>query len=411
MAILIPLPQIGAVTTSRNPASDAALPENTARPAPLRVLHLTAGSDAGGLSRYIHELCSAMHAQGHSVAVAGERGVWHSLFENAPWPWVDAPLKGGPLALLRAARIIRRHLAEHPVDVLHVHYRRPAMVARLLQRTTGLPILYTLHLSDLSLSRAYRLLSDFGDHTHAASVDAVRWLTDVARVPADRITLIPHGVRPDRFPVPTPADKAAARARLGLPAGATVAAYVGRLDDPKNESWLLDLAAATYDSLPHLHVLLAGDGPHAPDLRRRLASDPRLAARVHLLGTVDPPLPVYHAADALLLPSAREGFSLVCAEAMSTGIPALRTRTAGTTETTVEGVTGRSSAIDHDAFLSAAATFLTDRGALARMGAAAADHVRRHLTFDRQLAMTLDLYRRLARRPHDSTVVAPAAPT
>ena len=41
---------------------------------PLRILHLTAGSDAGGLSRYIYDLGTAMIAKGHAVSVAGQRG-------------------------------------------------------------------------------------------------------------------------------------------------------------------------------------------------------------------------------------------------------------------------------------------------------------------------------------------------
>ena len=43
---------------------------STARP--LHVLHLTAGSDAGGLSRYIYDVSLAMHEQGHRITVAGE---------------------------------------------------------------------------------------------------------------------------------------------------------------------------------------------------------------------------------------------------------------------------------------------------------------------------------------------------
>ena len=86
----------------------------------------------------------------------------------------------------------------------------------------------------------------------------------------------------------------------------------------------------------------------------------------------------------------------MCAEAMSVGVPVLRTRTSGVAETVVENVTGRSVPIDHDAFLSAAVVMLSERDALARMGAAAARHVREHLTFDRQLAQTVELYRRLS---------------
>ena len=357
---------------------------------PIRVLHLTAGSDAGGLSRYIIDLGTALATEGHTVSVAGQRGPWHDLFAASPLAWIDAPLKGGPLTLWAAARSLSRWLDDHPVDLLHVHYRRAALVGRLVQRRHPVPMLYTLHLSDIPLRWPRRLLSDFGDHTHAASVDAVPWLTDVARVPPDRITVVPHGIDPHRFPVPDEPTRTAARSALGFAPDDTVAAYVGRLDDPKNVAWLLDVAAA----VPMLRLVIAGEGPHEPALRFRIAAE-SLAPRVTLLTGRRDPVPVYHAADALLLPSAREGFSLVCAEAMSCGVPVLRTRTAGTAETLLEGVTGQSTPIDHDAFVNAALPFLSDRAALRQMGTAAADHVRRQLPFDRQLRDTLALYRRL----------------
>src|SRR5437764_245874 len=101
---------------------------------PLRILHLTAGSDAGGLSRYIHDICQAMHGAGHFVAIAGERGFSHGLFENAPWPWIDVPLKGGPIKLWSSIRLLRQWIEKNGVDLIHTHYRRPTLVARRLQR-------------------------------------------------------------------------------------------------------------------------------------------------------------------------------------------------------------------------------------------------------------------------------------
>ncbi len=352
-------------------------------PPPVRVLHLTAGSDAGGLSRYILDLSTAMTAAGHAVAVAGQRGAWHDLFAAAPMPWVDAPIKGGPVALWRAARTVARHLDDHPADVLHAHYRRAALVGRLVQRWHPVPLLYTLHLSDIPVRWPWRRVSDFGDHTHAASADAVPWLTGAAGVPAGRVTVVPHGVDPGRFPVPDAATRAAARAALGVGPDGTVAAYVGRLDDPKNVAWLLDVAAA----MPALRLVIAGEGPHEAAVRGRMGPN------VTLLAGRRDPVPVYHAADALLLASGREGFSLVCAEALSCGVPVLRTRTAGTTETVVEGVTGRSTPVDRGAFVALAVAFLADRDRLRRMGVAAAGHARRHLSFDRQVRDTVGLYR------------------
>jgi glycosyltransferase involved in cell wall biosynthesis len=368
----------------------------------LRILHLTAGSDAGGLSRYIFDLCQAVHADGHEVTVAGERGAWHGMFAAAPWRWIDAPIKGGPLGLMQSAKILRGYLADHPVDILHTHYRKATLVARRIQRSrrsernTSVPILYTLHLSHFSLRWPWRWLSDFGDHTHVAASEAQRWLIEDAGVPAEQISLVPHGVQPARFPLADAASRKAARAKFDLRSDDLVALYVGRLDIPKNEDWLLDLAAATKDRLPGLKILIAGSGPHETAVRQRIASE-HLESRVKLLGECDP-LPAYHAADALLLPSAREGFSFACAEAMCAGLPVLRTRTSGTAEMIVENVTGKSVAINHDAFIQAATNFLADRDALRTMGIAAAGFVRENLTFDRQLEKTLALYEQLKHR-------------
>jgi glycosyltransferase involved in cell wall biosynthesis len=361
---------------------------------PLRVLHLTAGSDAGGVSRYLFDLCSAMHAQGHDVRIAGEHGAWRGLFDNAPWPWIELPLKGNLAALWQCARQLRHILREQPADIIHAHYRRATLVARRLNEKHRPPILYTLHQPGISLAGPRRWLSDFGDFVHVPSEEAWEWLIECAGVPPEQITLIPHGVDPARFPVPDDAMRAAARAQFGLPRDAVVAAFVGRLDVPKNEDWILDVAAAARHKLPNVHFLMAGDGPHEEAVSKRIDTE-KLGDRVKLVGYRDP-LPVYHAADALLVPSMREGFCFAAVEAMSTGIPVLRTQTGGTMSQIIEDVTGRSTPVDRNEFVVAALSFLADRDALRRMGHAANAHVRGTLTFALQLERTLAMYRRIA---------------
>jgi glycosyltransferase involved in cell wall biosynthesis len=372
---------------------------------PLRILHLTAHSEPGGLSRYIHDLSLAMHRLGHDVRVAGNRGSGHRLFEDAPFQYIELPLDGGPLQMWRAARALRKHLEERPVDVIHSHYRRTTWVARRLQHAGRPPLLYTVHLSDMPITWRSWFSNDYGDHVHVPSADARRWATDRAGVAPDRITLIPHGIDVARYPVGDAAARAAARRQLGLANGDRVAAYVGRLDVPKNEEWLLDVAERSRESIPTLKILVAGGGPHEAAFRHAITAR-RLDGRVIALGECDDPLSVYQASDAFLLPSQREGFSLATAEAMSVGLPACRTRTAGAAELIVENLTGRTTPIEHEAFVTGAIEFLRDGAALARMSAAAAGHIRAHFTFDRQLQQTVDLYRRLAQLP-----AAASAPT
>lgn len=381
----------------------------------LRILHMTYAADAGGLSRYIHDLAVATREAGHEVAVAGDTGAWQWLFDRAKLPYVHVPYKAGPTAVLTAARIVRRWVRTHwggsgrggtggrpgGADLFHSHYRRPTLAARLLQRVgQPAPVLYTLHLSHLPLRLWNRWLTDFGDHTHVASSEAYDWARADARVPADRLSLIPHGVHVAEWPVATDADRAAARRALGLEQTARVAVYVGRLDQrhPKNVPWLLDLAEryakVAGPGEPELRVLIAGEGPDEPELQARIQRE-GLADRVRLLGHVHP-LTAYQAGDLLLLPSGREGFSLVCAEAMATGLPVCRTATAGTKELIIEGVTGHSTPIDREAFLATALRLLRDGPGLASLRPAAARHVREHFTFDRQFRETLALYHRLA---------------
>jgi glycosyltransferase involved in cell wall biosynthesis len=149
------------------------------------------------------------------------------------------------------------------------------------------PLLYTLHLSHISLRWPRRWFSDFGDYTHAPSVDAREWLINDAGVAAERIALIPHGVDTQRFAPPSPQRRLAARAALNLTPSDLVVLFVGRLDHPKNEGWMLDVArAARKAGMPNVKVLLAGEGPHEQELIRRIY-EMGLVDTVRLLGHVD----------------------------------------------------------------------------------------------------------------------------
>lgn len=374
-------------------ASDAA----TRAQRPLRVLHLTLGADAGGLSRYITTLGAAMVARGMEVTAAGDSGAWDWAFEQAPFPYIRVPLKQGFFGLRQSARELRAWMSQHRVDLIHTHYRRATLLGRRLQRSLRRgqrpPILYTLHLSHIDIGGWRRWFSDFGDHTHVASRDSLDWLVREARVPPERITLIPHGIAPDQFPKRSDADKRAARARLRLPADAPVIAFVGRLDHPKNALWCAQVVAAAQREIPNLHLLYAGEGPDQADLQD-FAVRQQIAQRVHFLDHTDP-LPVYQAADLLLLPSEREGFSLVCAEAMSVGVPHLRTRTSGTSELTIQNVTGVSVEINREAFIGATVRLLLQPELLKQMGENGARFMRENFTFQRQVEETLTLYGRL----------------
>ncbi len=360
---------------------------------PLRILHLTGASDLGGVSRYLLQLCAGLAEHGHEAVLGGARGELHHAFEQAGLQWLDVPLNGHLPALLGSQQTLYEKLAGQRVDLIHTHYRKAAWVGRQLAQRLNVPMLFTLHLTGIPMHWPWRQLSDWGDRTHVPSEQARQWLMAEAEVCSSKITKIPHGIEVTQFEQVNADRRALARQSLNLPHDAVVGVYVGRFDVPKNVHWLVNLVSQAHQWQPALRILLVGEGPHRKLLEEQI--DRRgMADRVTLLPYQDP-VQVYHAADLMLLPSAAEGFSYVCAEAMCCGIPVLRTRTAGWHEQIIEDVTGCSTEVDHEAFIQKAISLLKDPSQLAPMGQAAATHVRTHLAFEQQVAQTLHLYQRM----------------
>jgi glycosyltransferase involved in cell wall biosynthesis len=98
---------------------------------------------------------------------------------------------------------------------------------------------------------------------------------------------------------------------------------------------LIDSAIHVRRQVPDALIVIAGKGPLANTLARRIA-DAGLADHVRLAGFIaDEELPVaYRAADITVVPSvALEGFGLVVAESLSAGTPVLVTDVGGLPET------------------------------------------------------------------------------
>jgi len=320
-------------------------------PRPRRVLHLLIGSFYGGVSVYVAQLCRALRESGIEATAAGRREALASVFDAADVPWINLPLDGGPVSLYRAYVTLKQAARGGRFDLIHAHHRKAALVGRRLARAFNLPLIYSLHLPGFPVGGPARWLTETGDHTHAVSEQAKRWLVDKLHRSEANVTVIPNGVDVERFVFADASSQRRARADMGLAEDAVTFAFVGRLERQKNPSWIVEgLGALRRDEpRPDARVVMVGAGPLEPALRAR-AESLGVSDRVAFRPWGDP-RPVYRACDALLLPSAREGFGLVAAEALATGRPVLRTRTAGTEETIVEGVTGWSTPIRYDAFV------------------------------------------------------------
>ncbi len=228
-----------------------------------------------------------------------------------------------PMLLYRAVLpVVRRMIAEGAVfDAIDAHYFYPDGVAAVwLGRRLGLPVVVTARGTDISLVPNHAIPRKMIRNaiTGAAALIAVSGALKDALValgaPPGKVTVLRNGVDTDLFR--PPADRAAARAALGLTRPTLVS--VGLLIDRKGHHRTIEAMTR----LPEFDLIIAGEGPE----RERLAAligQLGLASRVRLLGArphADLPQ-LYGAADASILSSSREGWANVLLESMACGTP------------------------------------------------------------------------------------------
>ena len=214
-------------------------------------------------------------------------------------------------------------------DVINTHFAVPSgPVGQLLAAYYRVPNVLSIHGGDLYdpskklsphrhawLRAAVRKLLLAADAVVGQSRNTVGHVEEIYGV-TRQVTLIPLGIeRP-------PTVGAVPRTEFGLPPDAFVLVTVGRLVARKNTVQLVRALAAT--NLAAAHLMIIGDGPDAPEIRRA-ADELGIRQRVHLLGQVADARK-YRAlasADAFASTSQHEGFGLVFLEAMAFGLPVI----------------------------------------------------------------------------------------
>jgi len=231
----------------------------------------------------------------------------------------------GPLYAASIAPAVLRYRGR--VDVVLGSWAYPdGFAAVIAARMLQVPCVVKLHGSDINVIAKLpgpRRLTGWALPRAARVVAVSRALADevvALGVPRERVAIVMNGVDGDLF---RPADRAAARAELGLPAG-PLALYVGNL---KPEKGVLDLVRAWAD-VPRGTLAIVGGGPAKGALEEAAAA---LEGRVRLAGPQPlASIPRWMAAcDVLVLPSHAEGTPNVILEALACGRRVVATAVGG----------------------------------------------------------------------------------
>jgi glycosyltransferase involved in cell wall biosynthesis len=320
--------------------------------------------DAAG--RFVADAVARLRAEGVETEVVSPRSFRHYGIAYGDGvvgnlrrrPWLSVLL---PAMLASFVRESRR--AARDADLVHAHWLPVGWVAS----RTGRPVVVQLWGTDVELARRARWLARRVLRRARIVVCASQELAAAAReLGAGDVRVIPNGIDvPD-----TVAD----------PEEPPHVLFAGRLSKEKG---VRELVAATRG----MPLVVAGDGPLRDEVRGGLGMVPH-----------DELLRLYERAAVVVCPSHREGYGVVCAEAMAYGRPVVASAVGGLRDLVVDDETGiLVPPGDVEALRNALERLLHDPALRRRLGEAGRRRALEQLSWDRAVRSIVDAYEDAAR--------------
>lgn len=310
---------------------------------PRRVLHVIDSFDLGGAQTFLLDLVkhldperfigevAAMHGHGVFESSFRKAGIKIHSLSSGKWP---------PYYLLNFPRLMHRG----KFDILHFHLFGANLCAKPLAIACGhRAIVVHDQCNDATRDQSPLLLAaDAMANKGASRIIAVsesvrRYLVEHEDIPPSKIEMIPNGIDAGEFIPASDEQKRLARAKLGIPEGEFVIGGVGRLVAQKNFSLIPEIAAQIRAWDRKLVFVIAGSGPQEAELRAQAVAL-GVEKRVRFLGHIADRAALYHAFDALLMPSNFEGTPMTLLEAMASSLPVVASGVDGIAEVCTNGV-------------------------------------------------------------------------
>ncbi|UQX89916.1 glycosyltransferase family 4 protein [Jatrophihabitans telluris] len=370
----------------------------------------------GGLGRHVAALAPALAARGHEVIVLTRGSAPRTQDETIDGVRViRAAADGLAIDFATESVLAWAQAFEHSLsraglallatgwrpELVHAHDWLVAQTASTLSAVAGARLISTLHATEFGrqqgwLGQPLQLAIHSLEAWLYARSDAVVLCSRFARDqalqifgPHDRVRVIGNGIHADwwaRQDADGPAPAAGRRPLI---------AFAGRLVHEKGLQELIKALPALARTYPDIGLAVAGTGPQLAaqqDRARRYG----VSERVEWLGHVDDVRlrDLFHAVDAVVVPSLYEPFGLVCLEAQAAGAPVAVAAVGGLAELVQDGVSGRVFRPESpDAIAEAVSRLLGEAAVSARMAGRAREAARADYSWSEVAARTETLYR------------------
>ena len=305
----------------------------------ISVVHVIHDLRPGGAEHLLVDLAAVAPSAGIDMSVvslrplAGHRHARALARRGVPVDSLDLAAWWDPRGPGRFAALLERRQP----DVVHTHLKHADVIGGRAAVRAGIPHVSTLHVIEDGIGRTASWKRDLAvrfrqrtAHRTIAVSDAVRdWYMDHTGADPASVVTIRNGV-----PAPpelTSDERSSVRSELGVGSDAVMAVMVAVMRPGKGHDVLLDAIAGIDD--PRLVLVLAGDGPLEPEIRRRAASD----ERVVLAGFRDDVDRLLAAADMVVHPTLADALPTALVHALAAGTPTVASDVGGVPEIVAPG--------------------------------------------------------------------------
>lgn len=326
----------------------------------IRVLRVIARLNMGGPAIHVASLAAGLETRGyHTTLVAGSlaRGEDSMAFlaERLGVSVVSVAELQREVSVLHDARSVLR-LAElirsQRPHILHTHTAKAGAIARAAALLAGGArppvVLHTFHGHVLKgyfdagrtafFRQVERTLARASDVLVAVSPEVRDELVELGVAPYEKFVVIRLGI-PLEERLGGPGADSDYRRLYGIPPGAFVVGWVGRMTGVKATGAVLEIVRVARERGVDAVLCMVGDGPDREGLER-LAHELGIARHCYFVGYQSDVAGYYRLFDAFLLPSVNEGTPVSAIESLASGTPVVANRVGGVPDVVRDGVDG-----------------------------------------------------------------------
>lgn len=166
------------------------------------------------------------------------------------------------------------------------------------------------------LEQARKNINKYATHRMACSNVAGKWLFG-----DEPFTVVHNAIEVEKFAFKEE-ERKRIREMYGVNEDEFLIGHVGRFDNQKNHSFLLDVFADVVKEKPNCKLMLVGEGHLMQNIKEKV-SRLKLDKNVIFTGVRDDAYKYYNAFDTFVLPSLFEGLGIVAIEAEMNGCPTI----------------------------------------------------------------------------------------